>query len=281
MIYSVKCTEVKFESGKLLSREMLEQLEKQTGLFLNQYSSYPDGILYGFEFSEYDGRLFLSGGALKKNGRIYFSDKKISVTDVLDVYDSGCKNGTHIPYMALVFRESGDVTEAECIVSSCMNFMFVCDDETDSDKDIVIARFQYYPEKRIWQNNADTESALREQLNRKGHSYSFVDAPYIVSGEITFSPFIFSLMAELLEKKSCFTDRDFSLLAMIYQEKILSLNVICAYLRSYGITCDRNNKDQIIESFLDSLKITVNEKKKVSAEVPRETKKTVSTGIGL
>ncbi len=42
-----------------------------------------------------------------------------------------------------------------------------------------------------------------------------------------------------------------------------------------------SNKDEIIECFLDSLKVTVNEKKNVSAEVPRETKKTVSTSIGL
>ncbi len=279
MVYSVKSTAVNFESGKLLSREMLEQLEKQTGLFLNQYSSYPDGILYGFEFSECDGIILLSEGAVKKNGKIYFSDRKINVTDVLDEYDAVRKNNVNIPYMAFVFRESDDITEAECIVSSCMNFMLVCDSEINPDKDIIVAEFQYYPNKRIWKNDTDPESALREQLNRKGHSYSFADAPYSMSGETTFSPFIFSLMAELLERKQCFTDRDFTLLSMIYQEKVLSLSVLCAYLKSYGIICDKNDRDEIIECFLDSLKTVRTEKK--SFEVPHETKKTAYSGIGL
>lgn len=282
MVYSIKCTAVNFESGKLLSREMLEQLEKQTGLFLNHYISYPDGILYGFEFSECDGIISLSEGAVKKNGKVYFSDGRISVTDILDAYDSCHKNNEHIPYMALVFRESDDITEAECVVSSCMKLMLVSDYEADSDKDIVLAKFQYNLGSRIWKNNADTESALRNQLlGEKCYDYSFLDTPYSMSGEITFSPFIFSLMAECLEKKSYFTDKDFMLLAMIHQEKILSLNVLCSYLRSYGIICDKNNKSEIIESFLDLLKITAEEKKNIPAEVPHEKKKTVYSGIGL
>ncbi|MDE7138262.1 MAG: hypothetical protein K2O29_07390 [Ruminococcus sp.] len=203
MVYSVKCTEVNFESGKLLSREMLEQFKKQTGLFLNRYSSYPDGILYGFEFSECDERLFLSEGALKKNGKFYFSDSRISVTDVLDAYDCGHKNNEHIPYMALVFRESDDITEAECVVSSCMNLMLLPDDETVSEKDIILARFQYNFRNRDWKNNADAESALRNQLNgEKSYDYSFLDTPYSLSEAIIFSPFIFSLMAKLLEKNN-------------------------------------------------------------------------------
>lgn len=282
MVYSVKCTEVNFESGKLLSREMLEQLKKQAGLFLNRYSSYPDGILYGFEFYECDKGLFLSEGALKKNGKVYFSDSRISVTDVLDAYDYGHRNNEHIPYMAFVFRESDDVTEAECVVSSCMNLMLLPDDETDSDSDIVLAKFQYNSGSRVWKNGDDAESALKNQLiGEKSYDYSFLDTPYSLSGEITFSPFIFSLMAELLEKKQCSTDIDFTLLSMIYQEKVLSLKVVCSYLRRYGIICDVNNKYEIIKGFLDSLKTKAKEKKNIPAEVVRETEKTVYSGIGL
>ncbi len=282
MVYSVKCTEVNFESGKLLSREMLEQLEKQTGLFLNRYISYSDGILYGFEFSEFDKGLFLSEGALKKNGKVYFSDSKISVTDILEAYDSGHKNNEHIPYMALVFRESDDIKEAECVISSCMNLMLLPDDETDLKSDIILAKFQYNLGRREWKNYTDAESALRGQLNgEKSYNYSFLDTPYSLSGEITFSPFIFSLMAELLEKKQCPTDIDFTLLSMIYQEKILSLNVVCSYLRRYGIICNVNNKYEIINGFLDSLKTKAKEKKSIPAEVVHEPQKTVYSGIGL
>lgn len=282
MVYSVKCTEVNFESGKLLSREMLEQLKKQAGLFLNRYSSYPDGILYGFEFSECDKGLFLSEGALKKNGKVYFSDSRISVTDVLDAYDDGHRKNEHIPYMALVFRESDDITEAECVVSSCMNLMLLPKDKTNSDSDIVLAKFQYNFGSRVWKNDTDVWSALENQLiGEKSYDYSFLDTPYSLSGEITFSPFIFSLMAELLEKKQCCTDIDFTLLSMIYQEKVLSLKVVCSYLRRYGIICDVNNKYEIIKGFLDSLKTKAKEKKNIPAEVVHETEKTVYSGIGL
>ncbi len=282
MVYSVKCTEVSFESGKLLSREMLDQLKKQTGLFLNMYNSYPDGIIYGFEFSECDGELFISEGALKKNGKFYFSDSRMSVTDVLDTYDCNRKNNEYIPYMALVLREAGDITEAECVVSSCMNLMILPDSETDSHSDVILAKFQYNFGSRAWKNNTDAESALKNQLiGEKSYDYSFLDTPYSLSGEVTFSPFIFSLMAELLEKKQCFTDIDFTLLSMIYQQKILSLNVLCSYLRRYGITCSPNNKHEIIEGFLYSLKTKKEEKKIVPVETVHETKKTTYTGIGL
>lgn len=63
---------------------------------------------------------------------------------------------------------------------------------------------------------------------------------------------------------------------MIYQKKILSLNVV---LRRYGIICDVNNKYEIINGFLDSLKTKA--KENIPAEVVHETPKTVYSGIGL
>lgn len=73
---------VKFEKGAVLRKEMLESMYNYPRI-LNEgyYSRYSDGILYGLEWYEENGKHFISPGALKYKGEIYFQVKTIVLED--------------------------------------------------------------------------------------------------------------------------------------------------------------------------------------------------------
>lgn len=83
----VKSTSICLQSGMLLSKEILEQMNAQSRLFQLQYTDYPDGILYGLEPFEKNGILYLSIGMLKYQGKYFFLESPMNLFDILDEFD--------------------------------------------------------------------------------------------------------------------------------------------------------------------------------------------------
>jgi hypothetical protein len=274
----IKSTVVEFKSGKLLSKEMLEQMQSNSLISFNQYFNYADGILYGLDFYQQEDKLYLTQGALKKDGTIYISTEKLCVTDTLN--DSGRLYGNHV---ALIFRKISDKAEAECVSSSCMKLMLVPVAEVLSETDIIMAKFQYQSPTPLWNSDNSTRNTLiehlKEQRNREGYDYSFIDTPYSIPNETTFPPYIFSLMAELIQQKDSLSSVDFTLLSMIYQFKAVSLNVLSAYLKYYGVVCSATNRDTLIDGFLKTLNVTENIAEPVPHFEPK--KEVIQCEIGL
>lgn len=77
---------VKFEKGAILRKEMLESIYNYPRI-LNEsyYSHYSDGILYGLEWYEVNGKHCISPGALKYKGEIYFQTDTIVLEDEISI----------------------------------------------------------------------------------------------------------------------------------------------------------------------------------------------------
>lgn len=76
-------TEICFQTGAILRKEMLEDLYQYPRNVLNSYyDSYGDGILYGLFWKEAnEGIHVITPGALKFQGEIYFQEKPLYVEE--------------------------------------------------------------------------------------------------------------------------------------------------------------------------------------------------------
>ena len=114
----VKSTSICLQSGMLLSKEILEQMNAQSRLFQLQYTDYPDGILYGLEPFEKNGILYLSIGMLKYQGKYFFLESPMNLFDILDEFDEKKMGFTEYRGFAFVPSEQENVHEG--ISSDCL-----------------------------------------------------------------------------------------------------------------------------------------------------------------
>lgn len=79
-------SELKFERGEILSKEMLQDMYQYPKIAIETYyDRYSDGILYGLEWKECNGGYHkIMPGALKYRGNIYFLSSAIDVECLLE-----------------------------------------------------------------------------------------------------------------------------------------------------------------------------------------------------
>lgn len=79
----MKRSEIRFEKGAILRKEMLEEMYAYPRVLMETYfHKYSDGILYGLEWKENlhgDGKHTILPGALKYHGKLYFLEQPIEV----------------------------------------------------------------------------------------------------------------------------------------------------------------------------------------------------------
>lgn len=276
-----KSTSVIFESGMLLSKEMLEQLESQTHLLEMQYHSYPDGIIYGLEISENDGKLFFSPGLVKLGGKYYYISESIDIWRMLDTIDANWKENTVDSALVLAPCEPENIHQG--VISECLDFKLVSQNEISSDV-VCLAEFQYYTGKRDWNgNDQKADEALRNQLHTNGTAFSFLNVRYSLPNESVFSPYVYGIMRSCLEQIIPPSAEDVSLIFMLSQNHIVSFEVLKQWFRCKKMEVDFKNRKQIIEKFLERVK------NQNSTDIPQSsfplpsalTKETQSSGFGM
>lgn len=75
---------IRFEKGAILRKEMLESMYNYPRFLAEgYYALYGDGILYGLEWFEVDGKHCISPGAIKYKGNIFFQTDTIVLEDTI------------------------------------------------------------------------------------------------------------------------------------------------------------------------------------------------------
>lgn len=263
----VKSTSICLQSGMLLSKEILEQMNAQSRLFQLQYTDYPDGILYGLEPFEKNGILYLSTGMLKYQGKYFFLESPMNLFDILDEFDEKGKMG-FTEYRGFAFVPSEQENVHEGISSDCLQ-LELCEKKDLNSDNIVIAEFQYHNSKRIWKSkNQSAVEKLEDQLNTEGYYYSFLHTMYSMPHENVFSPYIYQLMKECLSQKKHRSSADLMLLFTLCQNRLVSFEVLKEWFDFYKIQVNFSDRKNIINNFLKALK-------KEAVEKSTMTKKTV------
>ncbi len=249
----IKSTSLKLESGLLLSREILEQMDSQSHLFKLQYDSYPDGIIYGFEYIIENSKPYLSSGLIKFNGKYFFSEEKIDLNTFFDEFDSR-KVIDNTMHSAIAFVSGNVINENEGIVSDSLELKLCDVNELKSVSALLLAEFQYHSHKRISKPERTAEEELHAQLYSKEYYYTFLNVNYSMPYENTFSPYIFDLMKKCLSEKVNKTSADLGLLFMLCQNRVISLEVLKEWFNYNGMTVDFSDRKDIIKCFLKAVK---------------------------
>ncbi len=248
-----RSTSVEFKSGMLLSKEMLDQLEYQTHITEIQYHLYPDGIIYGLEIVEKQGRPFFSPGLVKFKGKYYYSPAYIDLWCLLNKIDEDReKNSSNVAFV-LVPCDSENIHKG--VISECLDLILVnqCDMTNDM---ICLAEVQYYYKKREWRcPSQKADEALSDQLNTTGFSYSFLNVRYSLPNETVFSPYVYGIMRDCLEQINDPSLEDVSLLFILSQNRLISFEVFKQWFRCKGIEVDFGERKQIIEKFLEGIQM--------------------------
>ena len=246
---AIKSTFIELKSGMLLSKEILEQMNFQSRLFQVQYDSYPDGIIYGFELSEENEILWLSSGLIKWHGKYFFSTEKINVFKILDEFDTECTSD-FTEHCILAFVPDGQEIINEGIVYDRL-VLKLYNRKMLNFNDMVIAEFQYHYKKRKWDSaQISAYERLEDQLNPKGYSYTFLNVRYSMPDENVFSPCIYRMMKECLKEKKNLSDADRILLFTLYQDKLISFEVLREWFELHGLYTDMSDRKSVISDFL-------------------------------
>ena len=269
----INSTNIEFREGILLSKEILEQLDFQSKLFSLQYSSCPAGIIYGFEFIEKDGSLYISKGMLKYKERYYFSDEDINAAEAIRK-SAEKKNFDKTDYMSLcLVPQKTPVQNYQGISSYTMKLKLISHNEK-SENYFVLAEFQYTgSESRDWKNNGSPLNALFDQTNTQGYHFSMISANYSLPYETTMSPYIFGLMRECLENMNSKSPADIALLFQLSQNRIISLKLLENWFAENGIYPDMKDRKSIIREFVEYAGGNRNKRRIPPQTLPEQTEK--------
>lgn len=249
----IKSICIRLESGMLLSKEILEQMDLNSHLFKLQYDSYPDGIIYGFEYVEEVDKSYISSGLIKFNGKYFFSEEKIDLNAFFDEFDNEVMEKT--VHSAIAFVPCDIKCENEGIVFDALQLKLCDIDMLKSEESLILMEFQYHSNKRITKREITSEEKLQEQLYSKGYDYTFINVNYSIPYEKTFSPYIFNLMRKCLSDKTDKTIADMSLLYMLCQNRVISFEVLKEWFAYYNISVDLFDRQAIINNFLEIIKL--------------------------
>lgn len=267
-----KSTSVEFKSGMMLSKEMLKQLEYQTHLNELRYRDYPDGIIYGLDLFEDNGRLFFSPGLVKLTGDCFYIHSAIDVYRLLDDADSNWDKGTVHSAIILEANAPDYINEGVCVKE--LQVKLVAQSAAGDDM-LRLAEFQYYKGKRDW-DIKNTE--LGSQLNTTGTVFSLLNVRYSLNGESVFSPYICDLMRKYLAKAGTSCVEDTVLLFMLSQNQLISSGTLRQWFACKKIEADFQSRSDIIEKFMEG----VSAEKVIShPETPRPRKPIADNGFGL
>ncbi len=268
-----KSTFVEFKSGMLLSKEMLEQLEYQTHLNELQYNGYPDGVIYGLNLYEDKGKLFFSTGLVKLTGDYFYIHTPIDIYSLLDKSDDNWEKGTIHSAIILEASTPDLINEGVCMKEIQAKLV---DQSTVQDNMLCLAEFQYYKGKRGWDiKNSDLES----QLNTTGTIFSLLNVCYSLNGESVFSPYIYDLMKQHLERVDTPSIEDNSLLFMISQNRLISFDTLRQWFRCKKMVVDFHSRSDIIEKFIMGVSIKKNVNNNVAPQ-PQQSIINDSFGMG-
>lgn len=215
-------SEVRFEKGSILRKEMLEDIYAYPRVALESYyAKFSDGILYGLEWTDniaLKGHHYIMPGALKYHGNIYFVSKRIDVEEVL----ADRIEIDHKYRLCFVEMEEQKKNAAQTIYE--LELKAVQSEEYTQNKD----KLYYYARVRCANKNSlelfEDGEIYGLFASSDGYGYQL---PYWVTEKY---------IVGLVEQKENKHPLDYMILQGFYQGKGMALSFVKMYLREAGMS---------------------------------------------
>ena len=222
---------VTFAPGHILKASMLHAVAHDDRAFLTlSYGAYADGPVVGLDFQQNGSDLLLTPGIVKWRHRIFASENRLNLSDVLRAYEAtqGPLKSRRHPYQ-IVLRFA-DVTEPETpeIKTYVLRPTVLLPEEECEESDLLLLRFH---------GGFGSELTLPEKLADCTHdeNVDIVDTVSAVRGGQTFVSYIFRLIQRELQRKKQKDVLDTALLMQLAAEPLLPIAALRAYVEGKNI----------------------------------------------
>ena len=168
--------ELRFERRSILSAAQLRAIEKFPREFFRlMFAEYDDGIICGLDFTERDGKIFLTEGLLKIGDDFYFAEEKN-----LSEMTRGLHDGVDYKF---VLGEAQRAAEENIITEKISLTVAKLDEQIGA---LEFGRFRHT---KIKLPDLDAENLFDEFT--RGSRLNLLYVPYSTRGGKTFHPYVF------------------------------------------------------------------------------------------
>lgn len=269
-------TKIEFRSGRLLTAEMMELLQRQSLQCWKLFDDAPDGILKGLLFEMRDGQFWITKGLVKLENAVYELPEDISFQSLKEDFPSN--DGM------IVIIPAEPERVAQSLIHECVQIQILEIGQEISVPHILIGAFHQSNGatlKLCSPATNDVKEHLENMLSIKNGCFSFPYCHYILNSELTFHPLVFSWIRQMLEEKAEKTTMEYTLLMMLYQSPVLAVDVLKTYVRRYAENPD-SSEWQSLEGadLLRKVIFTIETAKEIFAVSEKPKEKTEVKKIG-
>lgn len=234
---------VRFEKGAILRKEMLESMYNYPRFLAEgYYALYGDGVLYGLEWLEADGKHCISPGAVKYKGNIFFQTDMIVLEDAVSSDELKAGQEYYVYFRETPVKQSYSQDVYELVLSL----------ETEPINDGFCYKYIKYEFKRFKALDNKKVYGLFAAPGNDGFSIP----AYIIKTEIM----------PLLTEKKAKHPLDYEIMKNVYSNQPLPVGLVQLYISEYdaGVT-EQSKKEEIkitcenVRELIDKLIVAVKE----------------------
>ena len=251
--------ELRFERRSILSAAQLRAIEKFPREFFRlMFAEYDDGIICGLDFTERDGKIFLTEGLLKVGDAFYFAEEKN-----LSEMTRGLHDGVNYKFVlgeAQRAAEENIITEKISLTAAKL------------DEKIGALEFGRFRHTKIKLPDLDAENLFNEFT--AGSRLNLLDVSFSTRGGKTFPPYVFRALLKKLERKKFPTPADVALMIQLANFGTASLHALKIYVEANKISWQDDSREKIFKSVLAATEAVVEVSLPEKKSAPKKIKDT-------
>lgn len=220
--------DLSFFKGEVLTKVMLDELNQfPRSILAIEYHSFPEGILCGTDIYEKDRQIFMGEGLIKYKDSLF----RMETPYCLSEFVQNCMaQGQCLPqnsYKIVLVSSTEVIDKRKGQVSTTLTpKLFLQSHNTPDAEGIPIAFFSPISGNVILPRFTPSLDQKEFRKFIKSGSFSMVAVPYSSQSGITFHPYIFSKIQEILQVKPDKSPLDYMILQEIIKNKMIEMGFI-------------------------------------------------------
>ena len=253
--------EVRFQHGRVLTKEMLAELYEYPRRYLNMLYSVSDNcIVLGLNLVEETDGLYLTKGIVRFAGDLYFLKENINLSAFLENEQSLLADNHGQYVLEIAPQEIFSEHSKEDITEQSLKLVVA---KTHAPENILLLKF-------LWRNGnlplptVDLHhplSPLHCFLQEERTYVNVAESPYVCVGGEAYHPLVLQAAKEYLHQKQSKTMYDFMLLMQLENNVVLPVKMVQTYVEAQGKPVS-DDREALLKAFSKALvlqeKVTTN-----------------------
>ena len=250
-------TEIVFESGGILSAQMLEETYRYPREFLRlSHIGYGNGIVAGLDFEAKADGVYLTAGIVKFDGKCYILPQNVNLDIWLKHHDPALTSSAEY-FLCLACKDVLSPKEQAGGIEVHHQMVLRAEKEMSSGS-LLLAKYKFRPDMGIRLPNIEmtNEKNPFEKFFQSG-LLQILECDYAhPQGETTFHPLVFRAVKDYLEQKEALSPYDFSLLTELQNHGIVAIKSLMAYVaanKKVSLTSSNVTREKLLQEVVECI----------------------------